>query len=371
MRNYKYKAKIPFLLDPVIVILVIGLSLFGLLMIYSTKSVSDSQNTYFFKQLYAIIAGFFVMYFASRVNLKLLRRISKYMLFVSLAFLLLPLIPGIGSNAGGAQRWVKIGFFRFQPGEFVKIFFIIYMAGYFTRHEESIKTFFDGLVKPIILLAVIGPFFLLQPDLGSLIIIAGATFITAFSLGLNWKHIGLGIGFSALSFALLVIAKPYRMKRIEAFLSPFEDTSGKSYQLIQSLITIASGGFWGVGLGNSQQKLFFLPAAHTDFIFAVIAEELGFFGVTILVSVFFIFFLRCLNIASRVSYDTFVYSLAIGLTALIFFPAFLNFAIVMGILPTKGLVLPFIGFGGSNVISTFLAVGILLAIVRGIYKRDI
>ena len=367
-----YKAKIPFLLDPSIVILVIILTLFGLLMIYSTISVSDSENIYFFKQLNAVIAGIFVMFFASRINIKSLYKISKYMAIAALILVILPLIPGIGSNAGGAQRWVKIAFFRLQPGEFVKIAAIVFLANYYSRHENGIKTWKEGFVIPLIcFLGVIGGIFLLQPDFGSAAVLFLAGAIMACALGVRIKHFLLAALPLAFACVLVVAAAPYRLKRIEAFLHPFEDTSGKSYQLIQSLITIASGGFSGVGLGNSQQKLHFLPAAHTDFILSVIAEEFGFIGVIVLISLFFIFFLRCLKIASRVSYDTFSYALAMGLLFLILVPAFANFGIVTGLLPTKGLVLPFIGFGGSNVIASFFTVGLLLAIVRGVYKRDI
>ncbi|MGI6680679.1 MAG: FtsW/RodA/SpoVE family cell cycle protein [Bdellovibrionota bacterium] len=168
-----------------------------------------------------------------------------------------------------------------------------------------------------------------------------------------------------------IISAPYRMKRIEAFFHPFEDTSGKAYQLVQSLITIAGGGFSGVGLGNSQQKLHFLPASHTDFIFAVVAEELGFLGAITLMTLFICLFYQCMKIVRKTTHDTFAYSLSIGLTSLIFIPAFFNFGVVTGMLPTKGLVLPFIGYGGSNIIATFLIVGLLLAIVRGVYKREI
>lgn len=367
----KQNAKIPILSDPIIVFLVIILSLFGLLMIYSTKSVSDSENQYFLKQLYAVVAGFVFMFFASRVNIKWLYQISRYMLILTVIFLLLPLIPGIGSGAGGAKRWVKILGFRFQPGEFVKIFFIIYLAGYYTRYQNEIKSFFQGLLKPFIIILCTVGLYLLQPDFGSLAIVVGASLIMAFSLGVLWRFLFL-IGTSAgLLAALAIIIEPYRMKRVEVFFHPFEDTSGKAYQLVQSLITIAGGGFWGVGLGESQQKLLFLPAAHTDFIFAVIAEELGFFGGVCLITVFFALFLKCISISLRVSYDTFAYALSVGLSSLILLPAFLNFGIVMGLLPTKGLVLPFIGFGGSNVTCTFIVVGLLLAIIRGVYKRDI
>ncbi|MGI6680678.1 MAG: FtsW/RodA/SpoVE family cell cycle protein [Bdellovibrionota bacterium] len=175
--------KTPFLLEPAIVILVMVLSFFGLIMIYSTKSVTDSENLYFFKQLNAVIVGIVLMFLVSRVKIRFLYKISKSMLPLLIIFMLLPLIPGIGSDAGGAQRWAKIGFFRFQPGEFVKIFFIIYLAGYYARHEDKIEEFLGGLINPLLLISLVGGLFLLQPDLGSAIIVVGASLTVAFAVG--------------------------------------------------------------------------------------------------------------------------------------------------------------------------------------------
>ncbi len=368
-------AKIPILLDPILVLLVIVITSFGLLMIYSTTAVvagKDYGTEYYFvgKQIAAAIVGFLMMIIFSLLKIKNLYKYSHYMLFISIFLLILPMIPGIKSGAGGAERWVRLGFLKFQPGEFVKIFFIIYLAGFYARHESEIQDFTTGLLKPLILVGIIGFLFLQQPDFGSLAIIVGATFVMAISVGVTMKYFFIGVGAILPIAILLVCTSSYRMKRIEAFLFPFKDVSGKAYQLVQSLIAIGGGNFWGVGLGSGQQKLHFLPASHTDFIFSVIAEELGFFGGIIIIFVFFFLFLRCLNIASRVANKTFPYALSMGIMALIVLPAFLNFGIVMGLLPTKGLVLPFIGFGGSNILATFMAIGLLLAVVRSTYKQD-
>lgn len=373
--NKLRSAKIPFLLNPVLVLLVIALTSFGLLMIYSTTAVIaeksfGNEHYYFFKQFVAVIIGIFFMMILSRVSIKNIYKISSYMFFVSIFLLILPMIPHIGSGAGGAKRWVELGVFRFQPGEFVKIFFIVYLAGFYARHESDLQKFSVGLFRPLILVAIIGVLFLLQPDFGSLAIIVGATFVMAVSVGVAIRYFFVGLFTILPIITLLICTSPYRMKRIEAFLFPFKDTSGKAYQLVQSLIAIGGGKLFGVGLGNSKQKLHFLPAAHTDFIFSVIAEELGFLGGVFIILAFFFLFLKCLNISAKVFNKTFPFALSVGLTALIIVPAFLNFGIVMGVLPTKGLVLPFIGFGGSNIVATFMVIGLLLAIVRSTYKQD-
>jgi len=366
----------PVLVDVWLVGATLALVSFGILMIYSTTGIL-SQERYgdplFFvkRQSVAAFIGVVAMLLASRLNVAFLRKISPYLLLVSLFLLCLPLIPGLGDRAGGASRWISVFSLRFQPAELVKVLFIIFIAGYFARREDSITQFGDGVIKPVLFVALVSSLLLLQPDFGSAAIIAIVTFSMGLAAGVRLRFILIGgLGLAA-CMALLIFISPYRLARVMSFMTPWADASGSGYQLIQSLIAVGSGQITGAGLGASQQKLFYLPAAHTDFIFAVIAEELGFLGGIFLLSCFMLFLWRGLYFAGRVVSDPFAYSLAVGLTLLIGIPALLNIGVVIGLLPTKGLVLPLVGFGGSSLIACMLSIGILLAVIRSHQKANL
>lgn len=342
---------------------------FSLVMVYSTTGIISQEKMgdslyYLKRQAAAAVVGVIVMALCSRIPLNFWRKISPFLLIASIGMLILPLIPGLGDTAGGATRWIKLGPIRFQPAEFVKLSVIIFMAGFFARHESRLSTFIDGVVKPFGIAAFISVLLLVQPDFGSSVVIVTVVLCMAAASGTRFGYLGICATVLASCMAVLVLLSPYRMKRVVSFLSPFSDVSGKGYQLIQSLIAVGTGQALGVGLGASQQKLFFLPAAHTDFIFAVIAEELGFVGCLVVLASFFVLLWRGFRIASRVSDDAFLFALAVGLTCLIVVPALLNVGVVIGLLPTKGMVLPLIGYGGSSLISSLAAVGILIAIYR-------
>lgn len=367
--------KPPLLGDFPLLAVTVSLVILSLVMVYSTTAIM-SQEKYgdglFFvrKQALAAGVGLLLVWICSRVPLSFVRKISPYLYIGCVVLLVLPLIPGIGDSAGGAKRWVYLGSFRFQPVELIKLCFTVFLAGYFSRHESSIDSFVDGLAKPLGLAGAIGVLLLLQPDFGSASVLAIVTLAMATASGARLRYLFIcGLGLAA-CMALMIYISPYRMSRVVGFLSPFSDASGKGYQLIQSLIAVGTGQVVGVGLGASQQKLFYLPAAHTDFIFAVIAEELGFLGCLVVIALFFIFLWRGLRLARRFSRDTFSFSLAIGLTCLIVVPAFLNMGVVLGLLPTKGLVLPLVGYGGSSLIASLAAVGLLLALARSFHKRE-
>jgi cell division protein FtsW len=299
-----------------------------------------------------------------RVPSALLRRVSPYLLGISLVLLLLPLTPGIADRAGGASRWVKFGPLRFQPAEFVKVFMVIFMAGFLSRREHQISTFIHGIVKPFSLVSLVAGLLLLQPDFGSSVVIVAVLLSMLLASGVRFSHLFLCCVVVVVIAGILVLVSPYRMMRIVSFLSPFADASGKGYQLIQSLIAVGTGQLYGVGLGGSQQKLFFLPAAHTDFIFAVISEELGFVGGLCVIAGFLVVMWRGLLIARGVRHDTFLFALAVGLTMMIVAPALLNVGVVIGLLPTKGMVLPLVGYGGSSLIACMAVVGLLLGVRR-------
>ena len=364
----QYQRHPPFQEIILLVVTILLLS-FSLVMVYSTTGVVSQEKFgdafyYVKRQGIAAVVGMFALYGFSKVPVEFLKKISPYLFFVALGLLAGTYVPGLGDRAGGAQRWLNLRIVRFQPGEFVKLLFIVYLAGFLARHEDKLKEFVTGIVKPFCLVGVLCALFLKQPDFGSSAILCLITVAMTGGSGARLRHLGMMLLSFAIPAALLVAFSPYRMKRITSFLSPWADPSGSGYQLIQSLIAVGSGKITGLGLGGSQQKLFFLPAAHTDFIFAVIAEELGMVGCLCLLMAFLIFLARGLKLAGKVVDDTFTFSLSIGLTLLIVLPAMLNTGVVTGILPTKGMVLPLVGYGGSSILSCLIAVGMLFSISR-------
>ncbi len=342
---------------------------FGLIMVYSTTGIipgdGGGDGLFFVKrQAVAAVLGFVLMYCCSRASLEQVRRLSGVCFPFAVGLLVLTLIPGLGDRAGGAQRWITLPLVRFQPGEISKFLFVVYLAGYLSRREMQLPQFSVGLLKPIGFLAVIGALLLVQPDFGSTVVLALVCVAMAGAAGVRLRYVALCGVALFVGAAILVILSPYRLNRFLSFLSPWEDPSGRGYQLIQSLIAVGTGEVSGVGLGGSQQKLSFLPAAHTDFIFAVISEELGFLGGVAVIGLFLLFLWRGVRMASRLAEDTFAFSLAVGLTMLIVVPALLNVGVVIGLLPTKGMVLPFVGYGGSALVVSLASVGLLLAISR-------
>jgi len=361
--------KAPSTIDYVLLSTVLLLVGFGLVMVYSTTGIVSQERMgealfYAKRQTLSAILGAVLMAVCMRIPMGLLRRISPGLFIISIVLLALPLIPGIADRAGGASRWVRLGPIRFQPAEFVKVCMVVFMAGFFARHEARITTFLHGIIMPFGLVGMAAALLLLQPDFGSSAVIIVVVLCMALASGVRFLHLGLCTVVVAVILATLVAISPYRMMRIVSFLSPFADVSGKGYQLIQSLIAVGTGQVWGVGLGESQQKLFFLPAAHTDFIFAVISEELGFVGGICVLFAFLVIMWRGLLLAKQVRNDSFLYCLAVGLTMMIVAPALLNVGVVVGLLPTKGMVLPLVGYGGSSLMACFAVVGFLLGVRR-------
>lgn len=361
-------------IDYLFVVTILLLVGFGLVMVYSTTGIVSQGKLgdslfYAKRQLISAVLGGVVMVTCMQIPLNLVRRVAPYLLVASILLLMLPLIPGIADRAGGASRWAKFGPIRFQPAEFVKVFMVVFMAGYLARHEQLLSSFISGIVKPFSMLAVVAGLLLIQPDFGSTAVIVVVLLSMLLASGVRLSHMALCSVVVACIMGLLVFISPYRMMRVVSFLSPFADVSGKGYQLIQSLIAVGTGQLYGVGLGGSQQKLFFLPAAHTDFIFAVISEELGFVGGLCIIFGFLVVMWRGLLIARSVRDDTFLFALAVGLTMMIVAPALLNVGVVIGLLPTKGMVLPLVGYGGSSLIACMAVVGLLLGIRRDARER--
>jgi cell division protein FtsW len=359
----------PLVADRTLVGIAVFLVMFGLVMIYSATGVSAEKEFgdplhYVKRQGVAAFLGLVAMFVLSFVNMSRVKQYARFLYPLCVGLLLLTVIPGIGLRDGGARRWVNLGITTAQPGEVVKLLFVIFVASFFARHEHEIHRFGVGVVRPALLMGVIAALFLSQPDFGSTAVLCAVIFAMSIAAGVPWRYLGAVIGGGALAATLLVVTSSYRMSRVVHFLNPGADPRGKGYQLDQSLIALGSGDVWGVGLGASKQKLFFLPAAHTDFIFALIGEELGFAGCVAVLCIFLILLWRGLLLARRLSGDMFAFTLAVGLTVMVALPAFLNMGVVSGMLPTKGLVLPLIGYGGSSLVSTLASIGMMLGLLR-------
>ena len=364
----------PLVVDPLLITTTVLLVGFSLVMVYSTTGVASAEklnDTFYYvkRQGLAALLGALFMLLCLRVDAVWLKRISPCFYPLGLLLLALVLVPGLGASGGGAQRWISLGIFRAQPGEFAKVLFIIFIAGFYSRHEGSLGGLRDGILKPLLLLSPVAALFLLQPDFGSAAVLALVTLAMGAATGVRLRYLLIGAAGIGAALALLVVVSPYRMMRILSFLSPWSDSAGRGYQLIQSLIAVGTGQVTGVGLGQSHQKLFFLPAAHTDFIFAVISEELGFIGALVLLGLFLVFLWRGAILSARVAEDAFSFALAVGLLLLVVAPALLNIGVVLGLLPTKGLVLPLVGYGGSALIAAMMVVGLLLGIGRSFERR--
>ena len=346
------------------------LTAIGVVMIYSASAIyahdKMADTAYFLKRHLLYLAGGFVFGMAaSSVNLARLRRHAKGILIAALVLLVLVLIPHVGSSTGGARRWFKFFGFSFQPSEYLKIALIFYMADFLDRKKNTLSDLRRTVIPALFILGACAGLVFLQPDLGTAVTVAFVVLILFFAAGFRIAHLAtiLLSGVPVLLAAML--AKPYRRKRLLAFFHPWDDPRGVGYQIIQSFLALGSGGVFGVGLGQSQQKLFYLPEAHTDFIFSIIGEELGFLGAGCVVLLFIVFIFAGMVIVFR-SKNYFLQLLSLGLVSLIGLEAMINIGVSIGALPTKGLSLPFISYGGSALWANMVAVGILINISREI-----
>ncbi len=350
--------------------IVIALIIVGLMAVYSSTSVvtPDGKGGEFHflkRQLFALMLGIIVMILAYKIKLEYIKKMAVPLLILSLAGLLL-VFTSMGVTTNGARRWIRILSLSFQPSELVKLAMIVFLAWYMSR-EAFKKDNFILFIIPIVIMGIFQTIFMLQPDFGATVSLAILTIFMLLLGGVRLRFIG-GISFVAIiAFAALLIAKPYRVKRLTAFIDPWEDPLGSGFQLIQSYIALGSGGLTGVGIGESKQKLAFLPEVHTDFIFSLIGEEAGFIAALFIVLLFICLFYRGIIIASRTK-DSFAYFIACGTVLMITIQAIINFSVVTGLAPTKGLPLPFISYGGSSLIVGMTAIGLLLNVSR--YKEQ-
>jgi len=367
---HEIKAPLAKSYDKVLLLIMLLLLAFGSLMIYSSTSVitpllakkNITEFYYFKRHILTMVLGSFVLLFTYSLKPAVLKRFSLPLLVFSFVLLCSVFLPHIGVTAGGARRWIRLWPTTFQPSELVKLAMVIFLARYMSSPGYNTESF-GSFAKPILIMAVFQMVFLKQPDFGSTMSLAFLTFAMLFVSGMRLRYIA-----SVLVLALPVVYKlvmePYRLRRITSFLDPWKDSLGSGFQLVQSFISLGSGGIAGLGLGESKQKLSFLPASHTDFIFCLVGEELGLIGASVLIALFIFLFVKGISIAGR-SNDKFVCYLAYGLTLMISLQALINFAVVTGLVPTKGLPLPFLSYGGSALLVNMAAVGILLKISRG------
>jgi cell division protein FtsW len=345
------------------------LCLFGLLAIASASSLKSYhlyQHPYHFvyKQAIAMGGGFFLIYCLYLLpSFKLIQRLTLPFLFVSIAMLSLIYIPGVFQMSGGAKRWISFIGIRFQPAEFAKIAFIFFLAKNLSRPSIHIRSFVSGVLPNFAFLAIFSLLLLKQPDFGSLALIFIVSFLMLFVAGIKKSAIFTTITTSLLLCIYAIFSAPYRLKRLTTFLNPWENAKDGGFQIIQSYLAFYNGQLTGLGLGLSKQKLFFLPEAHTDFILAVIAEEMGFLGVTTLLALFAFISFTGLRITFREK-DQFKKFLAFGLSILITCQTFFNVCVVSGLLPTKGISLPFVSSGGSSLLSFLFAIGLLAKIAH-------
>lgn len=356
-------------LDLVTVAIVSSIVLLGLIIVTSASMSIASKEAgdpflYLERQFTLVIAGAIAASFAFAIRTEWLEKSALLLLALAGILLILVLIPGIGHSVNGSRRWIRIAGVNFQASEAARVMVLVFIASYAVRREAELRSSLMGLLKPLLVLGVFFGLLLMEPDFGAAVVLTATAFGVLFIAGARWRDvIGLAIVGGAL-LAVVAMSSPYRLRRLTSFRNPWEDPFDSGFQLTQSLIAIGRGGWTGVGLGESVQKLFYLPEAHTDFLFAVLAEELGLLGVLLTIGLFVALAWRALHIA-RLANDAglkFQSYLAAGFGIWVAIQAFINMGVNMGALPTKGLTLPFMSYGRSSLIVTLAWVGILLRV---------
>lgn len=343
---------------------VMGLMIFGVLMVTSASMAMSESRPFFYTQreLVQLAMALCIMLIVLYIPIMRWKQASMPLLLLTVIMLIAVLF--VGSSIKGASRWIPLGIFNFQPAELSKLALFFYLASYLTRKFNEVQSSFWGFFKPMTVMLVLSLLLLKQPDLGTVIVLFSVTLGVLFIAGARlWQFIAI-LGTGVFSVVLLILFEPYRLVRFTTFLDPWKDPTGSGYQLTSSLMAIGNGGFWGQGLGNSVRKLGYLPEAHTDFIFSIIAEELGYVGVIAILALLFFLTFKALSIGYRSlsAGSLFEGYLACQIGIWFGFQTFINIGVTSGMLPTKGLTLPFISYGGSSLIVMSLAVALLLRI---------
>jgi cell division protein FtsW len=373
--SMKRSQKIHFHFDKTLSLICIALLTIGYIMVVSSSlhlgvKMSGSVFSFPMKQLAHIGIGVLAGSWLATIPLYKWERAGPWLFIAGLFLLVIVLIPGVGVRVNGSVRWLSLGIVRIQVSEIVKFFAVIYIAGYVTRHQESVRLSAYGIVKPLALFSLACVLLLLEPDFGSSVVILLIAMGVMFLGGARLSQFAILMSLVVVLATLLIYIEPYRMRRITSFMDPWADPLNSGFQLVQALISFGRGEWLGVGLGNGIQKLFYLPEAHTDFLFSVIAEELGLLGVVVVISLFALLVWRTFKIAEAAEKvgQPFSAFMAYGLGIWFGFQAFVNMGVNMGILPTKGLTLPFMSYGGGSMISMCCAIALLFRIYSEVYE---
>jgi cell division protein FtsW len=356
--------------DRTLLVVILMLIVISVVMVYSSSSVValttyDDPAFFMKRQVMWAVVGLAVMALTMRIDHRLLsnRRVVLALVLISLVLLAATLVPGVGKMVNGSRRWLRISMLSFQPSELAKFALVVYLSYFMAKKGERIRDFMNGLVPAYVVTGVFVVLSLMQPDFGAAMTYAVVAFILLFAGGANVLHLG-GTAAAALPFVFFAVThSAYRARRIFAFLDPWADPQGAGHQIIQSFLAFGSGGVLGRGLGEGRQKLLFLPERHSDFIYAVIGEELGLVGALTVLALFLIILWQGVRITRRAG-DPFSRMLALGVTLLVCVQGMINMAVVTGLLPTKGIALPLVSYGGSSLVITMAALGVLLNISR-------
>ncbi len=375
IRKHEFRIRGFALSDSDILILfpLLFLSGIGIVMVYSASSALalrkfGSDYHFLIRQAVFVLTGFVLMFFCRQIPLKFLRSFTYPILGISLGLLIGVLIPGLGISAGGAVRWLKFGTYTFQPAEVARFALVLYLAYSLDKKQERIQDFSIGFVPHAMILGLMCLPILFQPDFGTAAILFVITWIMMFAGGVCIRHLGTFLLFASIPAWYLLISAPYRMRRWISFMDPEKYASDEGYQTIHSLMAFGTGGIWGTGVGKGYQKLFYLPEPHTDFIFSVLGEELGLVGVLAVILCYAVIIRQGMVIAGNTE-DSFLALLATGLTVSLGLQVCINMGVALALLPTKGLTLPFLSYGGTSLLVNMASVGILMNIARLQYEK--
>ncbi len=353
--------------DPWVIAFATSIMVLGIIMVGSASiSIADrnigSPFYYLYRQLMATGLGLFIGAIILFIPMKFWEKSGPILLGIGIFLLIMVLVPGVGREINGSARWIPLGFFNLQVSELIKLAMVIYLSGYMVRHSDAVKTKMMGFFNPMVIMAIIAVLLLMEPDLGATVVICVISVGLLFLGGVRLWQFAVVIVVLSIAVYLLIIFEPYRLVRLQSFMDPWADPFNTGFQLTQSLIAFGRGEFLGVGLGNSIQKLFYLPEAHTDFLFAVLAEELGGLGAISVIALFSALVSRIFYLAKRADKvnKTFSAYIMFGLSIWIGFQAFVNIAVNMGILPTKGLTLPLMSYGGSSMMVMCIVIALIL-----------
>jgi len=356
-------------IDPVLLAIVLALLMGGFVILASASiSISDNatSNPFFYvqRQLLAAAIGAAAGFVCLFIPMQVWRSLGPLVLFVGFALLVIVLIPGVGYEVNGSRRWVRFGIMNLQVSEPARLCFLMYLAGYLVRRNKELREGFMGFLRPMVVLSLACILLLAEPDFGAAVVLLATAMVMLFVAGARIRDFLIFLLAAVAALAALALLSPYRMQRITGFLDPWADPFNSGFQLTQSLIAIGRGEWFGVGLGDSVQKLFYLPEAHTDFVFAVYAEEFGLLGSLVLIALFLALLWRVFKLAMRAAdaerfFEAYI---AIGLGTWLGVQAFINIGVNMGLLPTKGLTLPLISYGRSSLIITMICISLMLRI---------